>query len=122
MTEVSRVRIPGPEAPPPPGRATRHNKGKPQLSLVLEFRQALNAAAKGLEEGVDTYGRGNWRKGMPATEIVDSLARHLTAMMSGERVDPASPNGSTHVAKILTNALMLAELYPDGFDINPDER
>jgi len=119
MTEVSRVRIPGPEAPPPPSRATRHNAGKPRLSLVLEFRRALEEATKGLEEGAGKYGRGNWRKGMPYDEIVDSLLRHLTKMVAGEVIDPDSPNQATHAGKVLCNALMLVELYPDG---PPDER
>lgn len=89
----------------------RAGSGKPQLSLVLEFRNALLSAAKGLEEGVAKYGRGNWRKGFPAEEICDSLANHLTAYLSGELIDPDSATGATHLEKVLCNALMLVELH-----------
>jgi hypothetical protein len=94
-------------------RAKRDRAGsaKPQLSLVLEFKKALEGAARGLAEGVDKYGRGDWKKGFPATEICDSLANHLTAYLSGELIDPDSKNGATHIEKILCNALLLAELH-----------
>lgn len=90
-------------------RAKRFNEGKPQLSLVLEFRRALEGAAYGLEEGVGKYGRSDWRKGMPITDVVDSMARHLVAYMSGEMIDPAS--GLPHLDKALCNALMASEYY-----------
>lgn len=95
------------------GRAKRDRAGstKPQLSLVLEFKKALEGAARGLSEGVDKYGRGNWKNGFPATEICDSLANHLTAFLAGELIDPDSKNGATHIEKILCNALLLAELH-----------
>lgn len=94
-------------------RAKRDRAGstKPQLSLVLEFKKALEGAARGLAEGVDKYGRGNWKEGFPATEICDSLANHLTAYLSGEIIDPDSKNGATHIEKILCNALLLTELH-----------
>lgn len=90
-------------------RAKRFNNGKPQLSLVFEFRRALEGAARGLEEGVGKYGRSDWKKGMPITDCIDSLGRHLTAYMSGEMIDPAS--GLPHLDKLLCNALMAAEYY-----------
>lgn len=95
-------------------RAQRNGlaEGKPQLSLVLEFRKALEGAAKGLEEGVTKYGRGDWKRGMPLEEVADSLSRHLLAFMSGEMVDEKS--GLPHVDKITNNALMLAEYYHMG--------
>lgn len=90
-------------------RAKRFNSGKPQLSLVLEFRRALEGASRGLAEGAEKYGRGDWQKGMPITDVVDSLARHLVAYMSGEDIDPAS--GLPHLDKALCNALMASEYY-----------
>lgn len=89
----------------------RAGGGKPQLSLVLEFREALLGAARGLEEGVTKYGRGNWRLGFPKEEIADSLLNHLTAFLAGELIDPDSPTGATHLEKVLCNALFLAELH-----------
>lgn len=97
----------------PAGRAKRDRSdgSKPQLSLVLEFTKALEGAANGFKEGVDKYGRGNWRKGLPENELIDSLMSHLTKHMAGEIVDPDSKTGATHLDKVLCNALMLRELH-----------
>lgn len=91
------------------GRAKRDGltQGKPQIGLVLEFRDAIEGAAKALAKGADKYGRGNWQKGMPTEEVVDSMMRHLLAYINEEDVDPE--DGMYHTDKILTNALMLAE-------------
>jgi hypothetical protein len=79
--------------------------------LVLEFAKALEGAANGFKEGVEKYGRGNWRKGLPQDELIDSLMSHLTKHMAGEVVDPDSSTGATHLDKLLCNALMLCELH-----------
>lgn len=94
-----------------PARAQRDGKleGKPQLSLILEFRRALENGSFALQEGVEKYGRNNWANGMPIVEVVDSLMRHLTAFMSGEMIDEKS--GLPHADKVFTNALMLSEYY-----------
>ncbi|MNO26517.1 hypothetical protein D3C76_163710 [compost metagenome] len=89
----------------------RSDGSKPQLSLVLEFTEALEGAAKGLAEGVAKYGRGNWKKGFPQEEIIDSLMSHLTKHMAGEIVDPDSSTGATHLDKLLCNALLLRQLH-----------
>jgi len=96
---------------PVKGRAKRDGnlEGKPQLSLVFEFRRALEGAARSFGEGVEKYGRGNWKKGMPPEEVIDSMGRHLLALMSGELIDEKS--GLPHVDKITSNALMLAEYF-----------
>lgn len=93
------------------GRAKRDGnlEGKPQLSLVFEFNLALEGAARSLAEGVGKYGRGDWKKGMPPEEVMDSLGRHIIALASGELIDEKS--GLPHVDKITTNALMLAQYF-----------
>lgn len=63
-----------------------------------------------MQEGAAKYGRGNWQKGMPEDEILDSMMRHIMALKRGEVVDPDSSTGATHYDKIVTNALMLSEL------------
>ena len=92
-------------------RASRDGlaEGKPQLSWVFEFRFALEGAARSFAEGATKYGRGNWKKGMPREEVLDSLGRHLVALASGEEIDAKS--GLPHVDKILTNAMMLSEYH-----------
>lgn len=68
--------------------------------------------AVSLKDGVDKYDRGNWRKGFPQDEMIDSLLRHVLALKRGEVVDPDSKNGATHYDSIVANALMLSELRP----------
>lgn len=94
-------------------RAQRHGlaEGKPQMSLLMDFGKALKGACRGLQEGADKYGRGDWKKGMPQSEIIDSLLRHLEAHVSGEIVDPTSKTGATHLDKVLNNALLLSQLH-----------
>lgn len=89
----------------------RRGSNKPQLSLILEFTAALEGAAKGFAEGVAKYGRGNWKKGFPQEEIIDSMMSHLTKHMNGEIVDPDSTTGATHLDKMLCNALLLRQLH-----------
>lgn len=94
-----------------PERAQRAGNmaGKAPVSLVLEFGRAIRGAARSLAEGARKYGRGDWKRGMPEDEVVDSLGRHLLAFMSGEMIDP--DGGLPHVDKILSNAMMLSEYY-----------
>jgi len=100
-------------------KATRHNSGKPKISLILEAREALSGAATAMEIGAKNHGRGNWMagNGLPHTEVADSLARHLTAWLSGEDLD--EDTGHPHVDFIFTNALFLSQLQktrPNGDD------
>lgn len=73
----------------------------------MEFHRALNGAARVAAIGAAKYGRGNWQKGMPDSEVIDSAMRHLLAVMAGEDIDPDS--GLPHVDAFVCNALMLAE-------------
>lgn len=91
-------------------KATRHNSGKPKVSLVLEAREAIEGIAKVMEHGAKNHGRKNWRAGdgLPMTEVLDSLTRHTLAVLSGEDIDEES--GLPHVDLIATNGLMLSQL------------
>ena len=84
-------------------KATRHNEGKLKWSLV-DF-EALTPMVRGLEFGAKKYGVNNWKKGLPTTEVCESLLRHTFAYLSGEDIDPES--GLPHIAHIQDNALFL---------------
>jgi hypothetical protein len=84
-------------------KADRYNKDKPKLSLI--GLDCLEPCARVLEFGAKKYSRDNWRKGLPVTEIIDSLLRHLSALQRGELIDPESGEG--HIGHIQCNALFL---------------
>src|SRR5690625_1514407 len=97
-------------------QADRYNEGKPKLSyLDLE---SFEDTARVLEFGANKYTRDNWRKGLPVTEILDSLLRHVSAIQRGELTDPES--GLPHHGHIGCNVMFLAHTikhHPELVDI-----
>lgn len=88
--------------------AKRFNAGKPPLSYIMEFRQALIGISQVAEYGAEKYSRYNWKKGLKYTQVIDSLLRHLCAYADGEDLDPETC--LPHVDHIGWNALSLAEM------------
>lgn len=97
-------------------KAERKNSGKPKLSMVA--LDCLVPCAQVLAFGARKYARDNWRKGMPVTEILDSLLRHIASMQKGERIDQES--GLSHIGHIQCNAMFLAN--PNNIDDLPEEQ
>lgn len=91
------------------GKALRYNEGKPKLSFLLSAPHAIHGLAKVMEYGSLKYSRDNWLKGLPMTEVMDSMLRHIVSFNSGEDADPES--GLPHVDHILCNALFLSEFF-----------
>ncbi len=79
----------------------RHNAGKLRWGLVVFW--ALSPLVKVLMFGASKYSDDNWKKGLNKREILESLMRHLTALMDGELRDLES--GELHIGHIMANAM-----------------
>ena len=86
------------------GQALRYNKGKKQWALV-DFK-SLEPMVEVLEFGAQKYAKWNWAKGMPVTQVSESLLRHMFAFLSGEDKDPES--GIDHLGHVMCNAMFLS--------------
>lgn len=84
-------------------QALRYNQGKPQWSLV-DF-DSLEGLVHVLEYGAQKYARDNWKKGMPVTQVTESLMRHLFAFLRGEDLD--SESGCRHISHVMCNVMFL---------------
>lgn len=104
-------------------QALRYNMGKLEWSLV-DF-DSLEGLVRVLEYGKNKYARDNWKKGMPVTQVTESLMRHLFAFAKGEDLDPES--GCRHISHVLCNAMFLEYIlrekqhYDDRKQSNPDD-
>lgn len=85
-------------------QALRYNQGKVNWSLV-DFK-SLEPMVDVLAYGTKKYSRDNWRIGMPATQIIESMLRHTFALLKGERLDNESL--CKHIGHIQCNAMFLA--------------
>ena len=88
-------------------KAKRYNKGKPQLSYLLDTPLANNELAKVFEEGAKKYERDNWKLGLENDKLMDSALRHLQAYAGGEEVD--TETGCHHLAHVDWNVKVLLE-------------
>jgi hypothetical protein len=82
--------------PPTPETAaggTKHDSGKPPLTLVP--KAATELEAKVYAFGAKKYGRYNYKKGFEYSRLLDAALRHLQAFNDGEDNDPES--GMSHL-------------------------
>jgi len=93
--------------------ALRFNEGKPSLAYILQFANPIKAIARIMEFGAMKYADGNWRKGgKPDREYLDSMMRHITLWVHGEKYDDDS--GCSHLGHAIWNLMALHELnHPD---------
>jgi len=85
-------------------QALRYNKGKTEWSLM--DLDALEPMIRVLMFGRDKYARDDWKKGLPVSNIIDSLMRHLQDLQKGETIDTESK--LPIVGHILCNAMFLS--------------
>lgn len=84
-------------------QALRYNENKRKWSMV-DF-ESLEGMVKVLENGALKYNRDNWKKGMPVTEVIESLLRHTFTLLKGEENDKES--GLSHISHIQCNAMFI---------------
>ena len=82
-------------------KALRYNEGKKKWSYV-HFK-SLEPMVDVLMFGAKKYAPFNWQKPMDTAEILESMMRHLTALLDGEINDPES--GLPHMGHIQCNAM-----------------
>ena len=82
-------------------KALRYNDGKPKWGLV--HYDSLIPMIRVLEFGALKYTPWNWMKPMPTREILESMQRHLAALMDGEEYD--SESEIDHMGHIQANAM-----------------
>ncbi len=119
------------ESSPPKSTGDRDNKGKPQLSYIFDFPNALRELVRVSEYGAEHrplsaelqkqlgrekgYGKRNWKKGLKLTKTADSQLRHMLAFF-GDRVtydgEAAAAGHEIHVlAQVAWNAMAELEMY-----------
>jgi len=96
--------------------ANRYNETKAKWSLV-DFN-ALKSMVNVLEYGMNKYDAHNWKKGLPYTDTIESMLRHIFAFLHGEDIDPES--GLPHTGHIMCNAMFLSYYYE--YKKNMDDR
>lgn len=84
-------------------KGLRFNEGKPKWSLI-DF-DSLEGIVRVLEYGTKKYEKDNWKKGMPVSEVLESLLRHVFAILRGEDKDKES--GFPHIWHVQTNAMFV---------------
>lgn len=86
---------------PSDNKAERFNTGKLRWGLV--WWPALEVMLLVLEFGAIKYAPDNWRKGLHREEILESIQRHLIALLQGQEEDPESK--ISHVGHIMCNCM-----------------
>lgn len=88
-------------------RGMRYNANKRRYGLLDVG--ALSGIVAVLEKGALKYGDRDWEKGMPWTEVNESLLRHLVQYLGGEDFDKET--GLLHIDHLATNVHFLQAYY-----------
>lgn len=89
--------------------AQRKNEGKLRLTKAMLMPTALQALVHVIEKGEEKYGPATDKGWLDyqTDEILDSLLRHILALINGEAYDEI---GTHHVCNIIFNAAALIEV------------
>jgi hypothetical protein len=87
-------------------QALRYNQGKLKWSLV--DWKSLEPMVRVLEMGAEKYAPFNWTKGMPVTEVSESLLRHMFAFLEHENCDKESK--IEHLGHVMCNCMFLIHI------------
>lgn len=82
----------------------KDEQGKPTFEYMSPA--SVGAGNRAHAYGDEKYDRGNWRKGIKYTKLLNALMRHTWARLQGEEFDPES--GLRHTDHIMANANMIA--------------
>lgn len=85
------------------GRGLRFNQGKTRVDLLPP--DAIMGLANLMTVNELKYPDRNWEKGMPFSDVLASLERHMLALKAGEDIDPT--DGQHHALKIMWNGMAL---------------
>ena len=110
---------------PPVDKADRYNANKLRwrnfpLFLIRPLIEVAAAAEKHPNNPRGKYETWNFLKGMPVSECLDSLKRHLDAYEDPTQPDTDPESGQSHLAHIAWNAL--AALYYQHLNEKWDDR
>lgn len=86
-----------------PTRGLRYNKGKRRYDLLPPDAMAMLADL--LTKGAEKYAERNWELGMPYSDALGSLERHLQDWKASINNDDES--GMNHMVHVMCNAMFL---------------
>lgn len=92
----------------------RYNGGKLKWGLV-DFN-SLKPLVQALEYGATKYTPYNWQKGLSYVETLESILRHVHALIQGEDIDPES--GVSHIGHVQANAMFLRYMMVNRRDLD----
>ena len=90
-------------------KALRYNTGKPKWHLV--HMKSLEPMIRVLEAGAEKYAPFNWQLPMSRADILDSMQRHLGALIDGEFIDPDLK--LHHIGNLMCNAMFYSYHFHD---------
>lgn len=104
---------------------TKDDTGKPEYDrLSFEAVAHFNSVHR---FGDEKYERGNWRKGLHVTRLINAAIRHLSSMLGGETFYDKE-SGLLHAAhagvccEMITHFLLNKEQYKDFIDIEESSK